>query len=154
MGFYKIGFQELFAWDWLWTVILLISSSWVTRITGVSHWLIDRFILCHICHSWASVQDTRNCVLGEGLHFFVCVEARQLKYNEVWETFSSVDMRIIGTKSAIRYTFCNWNRIFLSIFEFWTNLCVLSVGQKLSLANHLTNFQSRCFVYSLVFLDP
>jgi hypothetical protein len=24
---------------WLWTSILLISASWVARITGVSHWL-------------------------------------------------------------------------------------------------------------------
>jgi hypothetical protein len=23
---------------WLWTTILLISASWVARITGVSHW--------------------------------------------------------------------------------------------------------------------
>jgi hypothetical protein len=24
---------------WLWTVILLMSASWVAKITGVSHWL-------------------------------------------------------------------------------------------------------------------
>jgi hypothetical protein len=25
-------------WGWLWTAILLISASWVARITVVSHW--------------------------------------------------------------------------------------------------------------------
>jgi hypothetical protein len=37
MGFFEIGSRELFAWDWLQTVILLISASRVARITGVSH---------------------------------------------------------------------------------------------------------------------
>jgi hypothetical protein len=36
--FYVGYFQELFAWSWLQTVILLISASWVARIRGVSHW--------------------------------------------------------------------------------------------------------------------
>jgi hypothetical protein len=35
--FFEIGFQELFAQSWLWTMILLSSASWVARITGVSH---------------------------------------------------------------------------------------------------------------------
>jgi hypothetical protein len=30
--------SELFAWDWLQIMILLISASRVTRITGMSHW--------------------------------------------------------------------------------------------------------------------
>jgi hypothetical protein len=25
---------------WLWTVILLISASWLARITGVSHYIV------------------------------------------------------------------------------------------------------------------
>jgi hypothetical protein len=37
MGFFEIGFHKLFAWGWLQTVILLISVSWVPRITGVNH---------------------------------------------------------------------------------------------------------------------
>jgi hypothetical protein len=36
------GFRDKFAWTicpgWLWTVILLISASWVARILVVSHW--------------------------------------------------------------------------------------------------------------------
>jgi hypothetical protein len=35
MSFFKTF--ELSAWGWLWTTILLISASWVARITGVSH---------------------------------------------------------------------------------------------------------------------
>jgi hypothetical protein len=29
---------QLFAWGWLWTVIFLISASWIGRIIGMSHW--------------------------------------------------------------------------------------------------------------------
>jgi hypothetical protein len=38
MRFFKIGSQELLSQAWLWTMILLISASWVARITGVSPW--------------------------------------------------------------------------------------------------------------------
>jgi hypothetical protein len=37
MGFFKTRPNELFAWSLFWTVIFLISASWVARITGVSH---------------------------------------------------------------------------------------------------------------------
>jgi hypothetical protein len=37
-GFFEIGSHELFAQGWLRTMILLISASWVARITGVSYW--------------------------------------------------------------------------------------------------------------------
>jgi hypothetical protein len=37
MGFLEIGSQELFAGGWLQTLILLISASWVARITNTSH---------------------------------------------------------------------------------------------------------------------
>jgi hypothetical protein len=33
---FSIGSHKLFTWDWLRTAILLISASWVARITGVS----------------------------------------------------------------------------------------------------------------------
>jgi hypothetical protein len=38
MGFFKIESLKLFAWGCLRTTILLISDSWVARITGMSHW--------------------------------------------------------------------------------------------------------------------
>jgi hypothetical protein len=39
-GFVKIGSHGTICLGWLWTVILLISASWVARITGVRHqWL-------------------------------------------------------------------------------------------------------------------
>jgi hypothetical protein len=37
LGSFEIGSQELFGWDWLQTMILLISASGVARIVGVSH---------------------------------------------------------------------------------------------------------------------
>jgi hypothetical protein len=49
MAFFEIGSWELFAQGWLWIVILLISASWVTRITNVSHWYPAKdFILISI----------------------------------------------------------------------------------------------------------
>jgi hypothetical protein len=38
IGVFEIGFCKLFASGWLRTAILLISASWVARITGMSHW--------------------------------------------------------------------------------------------------------------------
>jgi hypothetical protein len=44
LGIFKIGSWELFAWGWLWTMILLIFASWVAGITGVSHWCLGRIM--------------------------------------------------------------------------------------------------------------
>jgi hypothetical protein len=37
-------FRDRVSWTiylgWLWTLILLLSAFWVTRITGVSHWCL------------------------------------------------------------------------------------------------------------------
>jgi hypothetical protein len=42
MGFFKIGSCELFAWGWLQTLIILISSaSPLARVIDVSHWHQD-----------------------------------------------------------------------------------------------------------------
>jgi hypothetical protein len=58
LGIFKIGSWELFAWGWLWTMILLIFASWVAGITGVSHWhrltvgfffFFSIFLLLFIC---------------------------------------------------------------------------------------------------------
>jgi hypothetical protein len=46
--FFEIGSGELFAWGWLRTAILLISASWVARITGVSHWCLAGPWLCSL----------------------------------------------------------------------------------------------------------
>jgi hypothetical protein len=41
LGIFEIGYCKLLAWNWLQTVVFLISASWVARIIGVSHgvWL-------------------------------------------------------------------------------------------------------------------
>jgi hypothetical protein len=46
-GFFEIGSHELFASGWLQTPILLISASWVSRITGMSHRHLAGFIFVH-----------------------------------------------------------------------------------------------------------
>jgi hypothetical protein len=38
-------FDRSHAWGWLWTLILLISVSWVVRITGVIHWHLAALFL-------------------------------------------------------------------------------------------------------------
>jgi hypothetical protein len=55
-------FQDRISWtifpDWLWTEILLISASWVARITGMSHqhlatfWKFDRYSLSASSPLW------------------------------------------------------------------------------------------------------
>jgi hypothetical protein len=37
IGLFKIGSSKLFAWGWIWTMILLISASLVARFIGVDH---------------------------------------------------------------------------------------------------------------------
>jgi hypothetical protein len=38
MGFFQARVTQTICLGWLWTTVLLISASWVARITGVSHW--------------------------------------------------------------------------------------------------------------------
>jgi hypothetical protein len=45
-------FQNIVSWTifpgWFWTVILLISASWIVRITGMSHqWLAFLYFCKH-----------------------------------------------------------------------------------------------------------
>jgi hypothetical protein len=40
--FFKIESRELFCLGWFWTTVLLISASWVARITGVSCWCLAK----------------------------------------------------------------------------------------------------------------
>jgi hypothetical protein len=49
-GIFEIGSLELFPWDWLRTVILLISASQVARIIAVSHQspVISGFLILHL----------------------------------------------------------------------------------------------------------
>jgi hypothetical protein len=53
---------------WFWIMILLISASWVARITGVSHWY----------PAYYSVFDVFSCLISitlvklSGMHPFYC----------------------------------------------------------------------------------
>jgi hypothetical protein len=50
MGIFEIGLSN-YCPGWLQTMILLISVSWLTRITGVSHWCPAKFqILISVIH--------------------------------------------------------------------------------------------------------
>jgi hypothetical protein len=47
--FFEIKSQRTGCPGWLWTAILLISASWVARITGVSHWhLVPQLFWCPV----------------------------------------------------------------------------------------------------------
>jgi hypothetical protein len=53
-GFFEIGAHWTICSGWLWTMILLISASWVARITGLSHWHLAGYtFLCafYLLHS-------------------------------------------------------------------------------------------------------
>jgi hypothetical protein len=45
-GFFEVRSHELTTWDWLRIVILLLTASWVARITGVSHWCLEKNLFC------------------------------------------------------------------------------------------------------------
>jgi hypothetical protein len=63
-------FQGRVSWTiclgWLWTVILLLSASWVARITGVSHWCPVRICISNKLpsagHPWA------HCSVALAMH--------------------------------------------------------------------------------------
>jgi hypothetical protein len=42
LGIFGIGFLQLFVWGWPQILILLISASWVARITSVSQWHLQQ----------------------------------------------------------------------------------------------------------------
>jgi hypothetical protein len=58
MGFFEIGSLKLFAQGWIWTVILLLSASPVTRITGMSHW---HLAICSFCGRQFCISLLCNC---------------------------------------------------------------------------------------------
>jgi hypothetical protein len=81
--------------DWLWTVILLISASWVGRITGMSHWCPARFyfwdrVLLSSPH-WLPTSASQVLVLqmcttmtGFNLFFFFFLKLSILCKEELW----------------------------------------------------------------------
>jgi hypothetical protein len=44
-GFFQDRISQTIFLGWLWTAIVLIHASWVTRITGVNHWHRANFLL-------------------------------------------------------------------------------------------------------------
>jgi hypothetical protein len=79
---FEIGSQEILAWEWLQIMILLISASWVTRITGplqeddfVDHSLLNSYLLlffhlpvCIFCAQ--SLKEPDSAVPAVGSSFF------------------------------------------------------------------------------------
>jgi hypothetical protein len=51
-GFFRDRVSWTISPGWLWITILLISASWVARITGVSHQHPPSTSLCHHSHAW------------------------------------------------------------------------------------------------------
>jgi hypothetical protein len=47
-GFFQDRVSRTICLDWLWTAVLLISASWVARITGMSHQRPAQFFLLHV----------------------------------------------------------------------------------------------------------
>jgi hypothetical protein len=82
MGFFEIGSCELFAPGWPKAEILLISATWVVRITSVSHWPLA------IKHNYFIAG---NCNIGNpcSLKFllFLCYFSPMLPCFFIWSWF-------------------------------------------------------------------
>jgi hypothetical protein len=78
---------------WLWTSILLISASWVARITGVSHWCLAVWhFMCHVfgpqltLGNWNSGKWNHRCGGGTEaiiygaltVHLVLCTRSTQM----------------------------------------------------------------------------
>jgi hypothetical protein len=64
--FFEIGSHELFAWagfEWLWTLILLISASWGVGTIGMSHWCLAKRVLLNDC---MGCTDMEACLWYDG----------------------------------------------------------------------------------------
>jgi hypothetical protein len=72
MGFFEIGSRDLFSLGWLQTPTLLISASWVTRITSTSHQQPRFWTLCFCyikpSHFFHSVQNIFRHILSVLYH--------------------------------------------------------------------------------------
>jgi hypothetical protein len=66
LGIFNIGVWELFAWGWLWTVILLFSVSWIARISGVSSQCLAIALGIFEIGSYASYLRPCSSYLGVG----------------------------------------------------------------------------------------
>jgi hypothetical protein len=64
MSFIKIVSHKLFGWCWFQTVILLMSASWVARVTDVRPWqlLNQLFLSCMITNIWGSIYCVPNWI--------------------------------------------------------------------------------------------
>jgi hypothetical protein len=77
--------------DWLWTMILLISSPWVARITGVSHWHLSEVgvFASNFISFVAYCLSKRDTIVSKTVEFYssqfpVC---RNIKLNNWAEKF-------------------------------------------------------------------
>jgi hypothetical protein len=101
MGFFEIGSCELFAWGWLWTVILLISASWVAGITGVSH--------RHLAELWSFSELV---IFGTILSLDTAPSGKNTQHSR-WRTleaffsfFFFVALRMVPRVSCVLYKGC------------------------------------------------
>jgi hypothetical protein len=116
LGIFQIGAQELFAWGWLRTVILLIAAFSVARITGVSHW-----------HWTLLISDSLNFTVIFNL-FFLVVLGLELR--------ASCLLGLLGRHSITRATppalFHLYYFLFLALSFFFWNLVVEYLPSKWS----------------------
>jgi hypothetical protein len=58
LGIFEVGSLELFVLGWPQTMVLLISASWVVKITGISHQHLALFhFLSGLFKFWCSVFE-------------------------------------------------------------------------------------------------
>jgi hypothetical protein len=68
LGIFEIGSCELFTGEWFWIKILLISASWVTRITDVSHLVhTSKFSFFLVLFPMCSIKSTNLLITHKNL---------------------------------------------------------------------------------------
>jgi hypothetical protein len=69
MGIFKIGSQELFAQGWL-QMTILISASWIARISDMSHWYLAIYLFIFNCILPWSSGNMKQAKISRELHYF------------------------------------------------------------------------------------
>jgi hypothetical protein len=128
---YMIRSRELFSQSWLRTMILLISASWVTRITGVSHQPVALWICLF----------SRNVILFYCFYLFIFVALRfelgplrLLGYEFMYCWISSVS---VFTRHSLGYCVSSLFKLLIVISTHWSspvptsNLMIIFVYSKI-----------------------
>jgi hypothetical protein len=128
---------------WLWTVILLISASWVARIIGVSHQCPAHywFLLGKCCTTWAIMPFLFALVIFEiESHFFpLWVAGPQSSYLYF--------PKYLGWQACTTtHSFFCWDRVLWTFCLVWPGPAILLISDF-----HVAGMKGMCHCTQLLF---